>query len=69
MRCDLHACDLPCPWPICRGKAGIADHIHEGKTARMFVCGKCRRAGWMWVPIGEPMPEVAHECATRGAVA
>jgi len=62
MPCELHAAVLPCPWPQCRAKAGVQDHIHDGQTARCFVCGVCQSLAWLWVPIGEPMPEIKHEC-------
>lgn len=64
--CAIHAQAQPCPWPNCRAAAGIAGLIYEGRQARHFVCGKCRQHAWVWVPLGEAMPEIDHPCV--GAV-
>lgn len=63
-QCDLHQTDLPCPFLRCRTAAGIGAY-HDGKSARNWLCGKCHRETWLWVPMGEPMPEIRHECERK----
>ena len=60
-QCDLHQTNLPCPWPRCRTAAGIHAY-HEGQSARQWLCGACGLEAWVWVLMGNPMPEIGHEC-------